>query len=179
MVQQATVGRLGRVSRRSEPVAVPEVTIRVIGALLALGIAAAHVADQGGLTAFTSPNWLGWAYRLIEVGGVLTALALMWPRSAKLGWTAGVLLGVGPFLGYVASRTVGVPGDPGDVGNWGDWVGTVALILEVGIVTISLGMLRAGRRQPSPVVRSTTPTADRKGMGMATAWDLAGPTRFN
>jgi hypothetical protein len=74
---------------------------------------------------------------------------------------------------------VGVPGDPGDVGNWGDWVGTVALILEVGIVTISLGMLRAGRRQPSLVVRSATPTADRKGMGMATAWDLAGPTRFN
>jgi hypothetical protein len=179
MAQQLTVGRLGRVSLRSAPVVVPQVTIRVLGALLALGIATAHVADQGGLTAFTSPDWLGWTYRLIEVGGVLTALTLMWPRSAKLGWAAGVLLGVGPFLGYIASRTVGVPGDPVDVGNWGDWVGTVALILETGIVTISLGMLKAGLRQPSPVVRPVTPTADRHGIGRATAWDLAGPTRLN
>src|ERR1700761_5415194 len=133
MVQQATAGRLDRLASVSEPLVVPEVTIRATGALLALGIAAAHVADQGGLTAFTSPDWLGWAYRLIEVGGVLTAVALLWPRSAKLGWSAGVLMGVAPFLGYLASRTVGVPGDPGDVGNWGDWVGTVALMLEAGL----------------------------------------------
>jgi hypothetical protein len=179
MVQQATVGRLGRVSLRSEPVVVPEVTIRIMGALLALGIATAHVADQGGLTAFTSPDWLGWTYRLIEVGGVLTALTLMWPRSAKLGWAAGVLLGVGPFLGYVASRTVGVPGDSVDVGNWGDWVGTVALLLEAGIVTISLGMLRADLRQPSPVMRPATPNDDRPGGRLATSWDLVEPSRLN
>jgi hypothetical protein len=179
MVQVATVGRLGRVSRRSEAVVVPEVTIRVMGALLALGIATAHVADQGGLTAFTSPPWLGWTYRLIEVGGVLTALTLMWPRSARLGWAAAVLLGVGPFLGYVASRTVGVPGDPVDVGNWGDWVGTVALILEAGIVTISVGMLRAGLLQPSLVKRPAAPNDDRQSARLATSWDLAGPTRLN
>jgi hypothetical protein len=179
MVQQLTVGRLGRASSRSEPVVVPEVTIRVMGALLALAIATAHVADQGGLTAFTSPNWLGWTYRLIEVGGVLTALTLMWPHAAKLGWAAGVLLGVGPFLGYIASRTVGVPGDPVDVGNWGDWVGTVALILEAGIVTISIGMLRAGLRHPSAVMRPATSTDGHHARRRATSWDLVEPTRLN
>jgi hypothetical protein len=57
--------------------------------------------------------------RLIEVGGVLTAVLLLIPWTAWLGWAASVLLGVGPFIAYVASRSVGVPGDRGDVGRLG------------------------------------------------------------
>jgi hypothetical protein len=81
-----------------------------------------HVADQGGVTVLNSRAWIGWGYRLTEAGGVLTALALLAPRPARLGpawlgWAA-VLLGAGPFLAYVASRTVGVPGDLSAVGNW-------------------------------------------------------------
>jgi hypothetical protein len=38
---------------------------------------------------------------------------------------------------------VGVPGDPADIGNWGDWVGTLALIIEAGLITVSSGMLWA------------------------------------
>jgi hypothetical protein len=140
-------GRLGGGIDR--PAAAPAYVIRVVAALLALGIAAAHVADQGGVAAFTSPDWLGWGYRLIEAGGVATAVALLLPRPAWPGWAAGVLLGAAPFLGYLASRTVGVPGDAGDVGNWGDWVGTVSLFLEAGLFVLSTGMLLAGRRRPA------------------------------
>jgi hypothetical protein len=32
----------------------PEISVRIVGALLALAVAAVHVADQGGVTAFTS-----------------------------------------------------------------------------------------------------------------------------
>jgi hypothetical protein len=129
---------------------VPDVVVRFSGAMLALAIAAAHVADQGGVTDLASPGWIGWGYRLIEAGGVLTALVLLLPRPARpvpawAGWAAGVLLGVGPFVAYVLSRTVGVPGDPGDVGNWGYWLGTVALLVEAGLVALSVSMLLAGR----------------------------------
>jgi hypothetical protein len=55
-----------------------------------------------------------------------------------------------PFLAYLASRTVGVPGDPGDVGNWGYWVGTVSLFIEAALVTLSAGMLLAYRRASEP-----------------------------
>ena len=147
MTSQMFSSRLGRDSLRSEPITLPDGAVRLVAALLALGIAAVHVADQGGLTAFIAPDWLGWSYRLIEVGGVLTAVALLLSGSTNLGWAVGVLLGVGPFLGYLASRTVGVPGDPGDIGNWGDWVGTVALVVEAGLVTVSVGMLLARRRR--------------------------------
>jgi hypothetical protein len=135
----------------------PLVMTRLAGAALALAVAGAHVADQGGVTAFTAPDWLGWAYRLIEVGGVLVAVTLLWPRLARLGWAAGVLLGVGPLVGFLASRTVGVPGDSGDVGNWSDWVGNMSLIIEAGLITVSVGMLWALCRRPS----STADSGDR------------------
>jgi hypothetical protein len=129
--------------------AAPQAMVRVVGALLALAVAAVHVADQGGITALNSPGWLGWAFRLIEAGGVLTAVVLLLPWSGWLGWAAGVLLGLGPFTGYIASRSVGLPGDHGDVGNWGDWLGTASLVVEAALVILSLTMLLA-RRQRSP-----------------------------
>jgi hypothetical protein len=57
------------------------------------------------------------------------------------------MLGAGPFVGYIASRTVGVPGDPGDVGNWGYWVGTVSLVVEAALVVLGVGMLLAMRER--------------------------------
>ena len=125
----------------------PEVAVRLVGSLLALAIAAVHVSDQGGVTSLASPAWIGWGYRLIEVGAVLTALLLLVARPPWLGWAAGVLLGAGPFIAYITSRTVGLPGDSGDVGNWGYWVGTVALVVEAALVVLSIGMLLAWRQR--------------------------------
>jgi len=132
----------------TRPVTAPDIAVRLVGALLALAVAAVHVADQGGVTAFTSPAWIGWGYRTIEVGGVLTALVLLLPRPAPAwaGWAAGALLGVGPFVAYILSRSVGVPGDSGDVGNWGYWVGTVSLFIEATLVVLSVSMLLALRQ---------------------------------
>lgn len=128
----------------------PEFAVRAVSALLAIAVSSVHVADQGGITAFTSPDWLGWSYRLIEIGGVLTAIALLVPWTALLGWAAAVLLGTGPFVGYLASRSIGLPGDHADVGNWGYWVGTVSLFLEAALVILSVSTLRAAvtRRDP-------------------------------
>lgn len=138
---------LGRISAR---VAItPEISVRLVAALLALAVATVHVADQGGITVLNSPALLGWGFRLVEIGGVLTALVILArpARLAWLGWAAGVLLGAGPFIGYIVTRTVGVPGDPQDVGNWGYWIGTVSLIIEAALVTLSAGMLLV---QPRP-----------------------------
>ena len=154
MVWQKTADRTSASSLSVPGDAGPEISVRLVGALLAVAIAAVHVADQGGVTVLNSPAWIGWGYRLIEVGGVLTALALLVPRPAWLGpawlgWAAGVLLGTGPFIAYVASRTVGVPGDPGDVGNWGYWVGTVSLFIEAALVVLSVSVLLTLRQRRS------------------------------
>ena len=67
------------------------------------------------------------------------------------GWAGrpGRSSGPQPCAAYIASRTVGVPGDPHDVGNWGYWIATVSLIVEAALVTLSVGMLLALRRHPS------------------------------
>ena len=148
MTQQTIAGRAiaGQASARAG--SLPEVAVRLAGALLALAVAGVHVADQGGIAAFNAPpDWLGWAFRIIEVAGVLTALLLLLPRSGRLGWAAGALLGVGPFLSYLASRSIGLPGDHADVGNWGYWLGTDSLIVEAALVILCAGMLLVLRRR--------------------------------
>jgi hypothetical protein len=90
---------------------------------------------------------MGWSFRLVEVGGGLTAAVLLVPWPAWLGWIAGVLLGAGPFLAYITSRSVGLPGDRADIGNWGYWVGTASLVVEAALVVLSTGMLLAGRQR--------------------------------
>ena len=166
MAQQANAGRVAVGGAGAQAGIAQEIAVRLVGALLALAVAAVHVTDQGSLTALNSPHWIGWSYRLVEVGGVLTALVLLLPDPARLGrpwlgWAAGVLLGAGPFLAYVASRTVGLPGDPGDVGNWGYWVGTVSLFVEAALVVLSAGMLLGLRRHPSSAVMSGPGAARR------------------
>jgi hypothetical protein len=151
MTNQAIAGAAVRGEGDAARITVPVVTIRLAGALLALAVAAVHVADQGSMTGFASPDWIGWSYRLVEVGGVLTALALLLPRPvpAWAGWAAGALLGTGPFVAYILTRSVGLPGDPGDVGNWGYWVGTVSLFIEAGLVMVSVSMLLSLRQSAS------------------------------
>jgi hypothetical protein len=149
MAQQETAWRVRARDASTGVTVAPVISVRLAGALLALAVAAVHVADQGSITTLASPHWIGWGYRLIEVGGLLTAAAVLLARPAWLGWAAGILLGVGPFLGYVASRSVGVPGDHGDIGNWGYWVGTVSLVVEAALIVLSAGMLLALRERPS------------------------------
>ena len=150
MTQRAAESTVLRGMGNAREGAAHEMAVRINGAMLALAIAAVHVADQGGVTALNSPHWIGWSYRVIEVGAVLTALVLLLPGPARLtawaGWAAGALLGIGPFVAYILSRTVGLPGDPGDVGNWGYWVGTVSLFVEAALIALSVSMLLARRQ---------------------------------
>jgi hypothetical protein len=149
MAQQTLASRTGMNGESAYLAAALMVAMRLVGALLALAISTVHVADQGGITVLNSPAWIGWSYRLIEVAGVLTAITLLLPWSRWLGWAAGVLLGVGPFVAYILSRSVGLPGDPGDVGNWGYWVGTLSLVVEAALMMLCVAMLLAYRRSSS------------------------------
>jgi hypothetical protein len=142
MAEKISVGWIRPSQRSVRLAAPPEFSIRLASALLALAVAGVHVADQGGITAFNAPpDWLGWAFRIIEAGGVLTAALLLLPRSGWLGWAAGALLGLGPFVSYLTSRSIGLPGDHADVGRWGYWVGTDSLIVEAALVILSVAML--------------------------------------
>jgi hypothetical protein len=117
-------------------------TTRLVGALLALGVTVAHVGDQGGITNFNDdPDWLGWGYRLIEVGGLATAALLLVFGGMRLAWAPAALLGAGPFISYILTRTTGLPGHHDDVGNWNDWPGTMSLLVESSLVILAITVL--------------------------------------
>jgi hypothetical protein len=60
MAQQARTGCAGPGGANARGTVAPEVAVRIVGALLALAVATVHVADQDGVTAFNSPDWIGW-----------------------------------------------------------------------------------------------------------------------
>jgi hypothetical protein len=111
-----------------------------IAGSLALAVAIIHLQDQGGLLGHQSPDWLKFGYYAIEIGATLTAGMIV--RGKTLGWVFALVASAGPFIGYVLSRTVGVPGDPGDIGNWGYTLGTVSLIVEGVLFLVAVATVR-------------------------------------
>jgi hypothetical protein len=118
----------------------------VAAAALAVAVAAVHVADQGGLTALAAPPaWLGWSYRLLEVGAIAVAVGLLSRLAQRLSWWCALLVGVGPFVGYVLSRTVGLPGDSDDKGNWTEPLGIASLVIEALLIVVAVRSIRSLR----------------------------------
>ena len=149
MTQQETTQRLSFRDGKARVNAAPEISVRLVGALLALAVATVHIADQGTITALTSPHWIGWGYRLIEVGGVLTAFAVLLSRPAWMAGRPGCCWESARSSATSRPARVGVPGDPGDVGNWGYWIGTVSLFVEAALIVLSATMLLALRNRQS------------------------------
>jgi hypothetical protein len=115
--------------------------------MLSITVALIHVLDQGGVTKYAGPPWwVGWGYRAVEVGGVVTALALVALRRRSPVWIAAFLVGFGPFVAYLLTRMVGLPGDPGDFGNWSDPLGTASLFVEGTLMFMAASVLVRFRR---------------------------------
>src|SRR5262245_4543337 len=91
--------------------------VRWLAAMLCLEIATIHVIDQGGLT-IRDPGYVGAGYVVLEVGAVAAAIALV-VSGRPAWWLLTVGVAAGPLVGYVLSRSVGLPADTDEIGNWG------------------------------------------------------------
>jgi hypothetical protein len=105
------------------------VPVLLLGAVLSLAVAGIHVLDQGGLTALKDPSYVGYGYRVLEVLAVVAAVLLV-ARRAAAGWFLAAGVAAGPLLGYVISRSVGLPGYTEDIGNWAEPIGLLSLLVE-------------------------------------------------
>lgn len=86
-----------------------------------------------------TPLWLKWGYYLVERISLIAAALVI--RGKAFGWILGLGATVGPMVGYLLSRSVGIPGDSGDIGNWGYLLVTVSLIVEGGFILLSVACL--------------------------------------
>ena len=114
--------------------------LRFCGALLALGVSVVHVIDQGGIPGSKTPTYVGVGYWVLEVVGVLVAVALLFaPEPTRVfAWFAALGVAVGPALGFVLSRGPGLPDYTDDKGNWTEPLGLVSLAIEALLLVVAL-----------------------------------------
>lgn len=102
---------------------------------------------------FAEAAYVGLLFLANAVGAALSAYGIR--RGAGWGWTLGALISVASFVGYIAGRTVGMPGAPGILEEgFFDPPGLVTLILEALFVALYLKVPSrggaAGRGAGSP-----------------------------
>ncbi|MGI5330560.1 hypothetical protein [Actinomadura nitritigenes] len=124
----------------------------VCGAMLCLAVTVIHVLDQGGF-ALQDPGYIGSLYLALEVGGVVAAGMLMFQRPASdrsrvtrrlaPGWWVALGVAVGPLVGYLSSRSIGLPGYTSDIGDWTEPLGLASLAVEGALLVLTLGVLAA------------------------------------
>jgi hypothetical protein len=149
---------------------------RAVAAAGLVAVAALHLAAAGD--EWTDARAVFWLFVALAAASLALALRLAQGLD-RWGWAAvSVLAGV-PLIGYLVSRTTGLPGDPGDVGDWANPVGLAALAVEAALVRLAVGRLRIpsrGLRRPMRPLDLTDRT--RPGLrGTATATATPSPTR--
>ena len=68
-------------------------------------------------------------------GAILAAIGIY--RGRSWGWGLGALVSVGAFVGYVISRTIGLPGLPVEE-EWLEPLGLLSLLVEALFVGLHL-----------------------------------------
>lgn len=124
-------------------VPISESTARLLGATAVLAIGVIHILDAVGT--YQSTRWIFWAYMAVIFASVPVALLLLHSAS-PLAWGAAAGVAAGPFVGYLWSRTIGLPGDAPDIGNWLCTLGMAALFVESSVLALSATRLRIWRQ---------------------------------
>lgn len=111
--------------------------------LLALALLAVigwvHFKDIPGK--LTETDYLGWSYILL-VAGCAAAGAWLLSSHWRRGYWLGSLISLGAILGFVLTRTTGLPHATGDIGNWSELSGIIALVSEAAFLVLSALALR-------------------------------------
>ncbi len=89
-------------------------------------------------------DYLGWSYILL-VAGCAAAGAWLLSSHPRRGYVLGSIISLGAIIGYVLTRTTGLPHAMDDIGNWSELSGIVALVAEGAFLTLSAIALRPTR----------------------------------
>jgi hypothetical protein len=136
--------------RRAIREAVRDGVTRALGALGLLGIALIHLLDLPGK--FSETPYMAWLYVGLIVGASFLAASLVLGGERWI-WKAAAGLSASVVLGYVLSRTTGLPQASDDIGNWGEPLGVASLFVEGAVIALSAGVLWTRRRVVAPLRR--------------------------
>jgi hypothetical protein len=112
------------------------------------GIGLIHLLDS--VDTYRETRWLFWAYVLLMAATVVVGGALL-HRPGPFWTSAAAIVALAPMIGYVLSRTTGLPGADDDIGNWTEPLGLASLWVEGAVVLTAASVLaRAPRTAPAP-----------------------------
>jgi hypothetical protein len=92
--------------------------------------------------AFAEIGYLGALFIVAIVAALLVAAALTRTSDDRV-WAAAGGLAALILLGYVISRSIGLPGFTGDIGEWAETPGLAAMVVESTVVFVTGAVLGA------------------------------------
>jgi hypothetical protein len=132
--------------------AIRHTTLRALGFVGMLAIALIHLLDVIGKIQETP--YLGVMYIALMVASVAVALALLHTGSS-LAWGAAGLLAAATLVGFVLSRTTGLPSSDDDIGNCTEGLGLASMFVEGAVVVLSGYALALARRERRPGIHAS------------------------
>jgi hypothetical protein len=102
------------------------------------GVALIHLIDAPGK--FTETPYMGWMYVGL-IASCLVVAALLIRHGDRRAWAAALVLPALVLVGFVLSRTTGLPQAHDDVGNWGEPLGIASMFVEGSLIALAGGVL--------------------------------------
>lgn len=129
-------------------------TLRGVGFIGLLAVALIHLLDV--IAKIKETPYLGVMYILLMLATAAAAFVLLHTGS-RLAWAAAATLASLTLLGFVLSRTTGLPSASGDIGNWSEPPGLAAMFVETLVIAVSAYALILARRERRPGMHETLP----------------------
>ncbi len=116
--------------------------VKYLGIFFILVMGVVHVIEAPD--AFKDMPYKGMLFILNGIAALLAAFGI-WRGARSWGWTLGLVVAVATIIGYIASRTVGLPGLPAEPDEWLEPLGVVSIVAEAIFSGIALALLLPGR----------------------------------
>ena len=118
-------------------------TMDLFGIAGLASIIAIHVTELGGKV--DEVAYLGAGYVALTAAAFVAIV--MFAVGDHRAWKLAGATAAATLVGFVLTRTTGLPGSTDDIGNWTETLAIWALVSEVGVVTLAaLALLRQRQR---------------------------------
>jgi len=129
--------------------AIRHTTLRALGFVGMLAIALIHLLDVIGK--INETPYLGVMYIGLMLASVAVAFYLLHTGTAR-AWVAAGGLAAATLIGFVLSRTTGLPNASDDIGNWSEGLGLASMFVEGAVIVLAGYALSLARREGRPGV---------------------------
>jgi hypothetical protein len=129
-------------ARSTPPTPLRALTLLELAGMAGLAsMIAIHVTELSGKT--DEVAYLGFGYLAMIVASFLSIVMI--GIGDRRGWRLAGATAAATLVGYVLTRTSGLPGSHDDVGNWGETLAVWAMVTELGVVALAGIALRPPR----------------------------------